>query len=259
MDTGGEIRLGSALFTLVEPHRGHEVAYNRWYERDHFYAGCMVGPWLYAGRRWVSTRDEKALRAGTRPDLFGDGSPGTYLAVYFVIAGKHQEHFDWGLRQVTWLHANDRMFEHRDHIHTLLYDFGWAVGRDDDGVPPELALDHPYDALVVQVVERADGVDGADLEPWFAERRGDTPAIGQTLLMRPIPLPDTAPVTQPGMDDLARRSVLLRFGDQGPAIAAAQAAEQGADLSAAGLGQVLWSSPFRPTVPGTDTYTDELW
>ena len=263
MDTGGEIRLGSALFTLVEPHRGHEVAYNRWYERDHFYAGCMVGPWLYAGRRWVATREEKALRTGTRPDLFGapddNASPGTYLAVYFVIAGKHQEHFDWGLRQVQWLHANDRMFEHRDHIHTLLYDFGWAVGRDDDGVPPELALDHPYDGLVVQVVERADGVEATDLEAWFAERRADTPAIGQTLLMRPIPLPDTAPVTQRGLDDLPRRSVLLRFGDQGPAPAAGQATDQAAALSAAGLGEVLWSSPFRPTVPGTDTYTDQLW
>ena len=42
-DLGGEIALGSALFTLVEPHTGHEVAYNRWYERDHFYAGCMNG------------------------------------------------------------------------------------------------------------------------------------------------------------------------------------------------------------------------
>ena len=38
------VKLGSMLLTLVEPHRGHEVAYNRWYERDHFYAGCMVGP-----------------------------------------------------------------------------------------------------------------------------------------------------------------------------------------------------------------------
>jgi len=27
------VKLGSMLFTLVEPRRGHEVAYNRWYER----------------------------------------------------------------------------------------------------------------------------------------------------------------------------------------------------------------------------------
>lgn len=259
METGGEIRLGSALFTFVEPHQGHEVAYNRWYERDHFYAGCMVGPWLFAGRRWVATAAEKSLRSGTKAELFGDGSPGTYLALYFVIKGKHDEHFDWGLRQVKWLHANDRMFEQRDHIHTLLYNFGWAVGRDDDGVPPELALDHPYDGLAVQIVQRADGVDWRDLESWFAERRAATPAIGQTLLMRPIPLPASAPVTQPGMDDLRRRSVLLRFGDQGPAAAATDASAQAEALAADGLGEVLWSSPFRPTIPGTDTYTDQLW
>ena len=53
---------GSALFTLVDPTEGHEVAYNRWYERDHFYAGCLIGPWLFAGKRWVATRALKDLR-----------------------------------------------------------------------------------------------------------------------------------------------------------------------------------------------------
>ena len=53
-DVGGEVRLGSMLFTLVEPHRGHELAYNRWYERDHFYAGCMVGPWLFRSEEHTS-------------------------------------------------------------------------------------------------------------------------------------------------------------------------------------------------------------
>ena len=259
MGTGGEVRLGSALFTMVEPHRGHEVAYNRWYERDHFYAGCMVGPWLYSGRRWVATRAEKALRSGDRPELFGAGSPGTYLAVYFVIAGKHDEHFSWALDQVKWLHANDRMFEARDHVHTLLYNFGWAVGRDDDGVPPELALDHPYRSLVVQFLERADGVDWRALEPWFVERGNDTPGIGQTLCLRAIPLPEGAPVTQPGSDNLRQRSLLLRFAEVEPADAAAEAAQQAHALAADGIGTVLWSSPFRPTIPGTDTYTDELW
>ncbi len=31
------------LLTLVDPHKGFERAYNRWYERDHFYGGCMEG------------------------------------------------------------------------------------------------------------------------------------------------------------------------------------------------------------------------
>ena len=56
------IKLGTMLFTMVEPRKGHEVAYNRWYERDHFYAGCMIGPWQFAGQRWVATKDLKQRR-----------------------------------------------------------------------------------------------------------------------------------------------------------------------------------------------------
>ncbi|MEY2643042.1 MAG: hypothetical protein RLZZ368_1689, partial [Actinomycetota bacterium] len=37
------IELGTLLFTMVEPHKGYEVEYNRWYERDHFYGGVLVG------------------------------------------------------------------------------------------------------------------------------------------------------------------------------------------------------------------------
>ena len=32
------VPLDRMLFTMVDPHRGFEVAHNRWYERDHFYA-----------------------------------------------------------------------------------------------------------------------------------------------------------------------------------------------------------------------------
>src|SRR5206468_5620989 len=85
------IELGSILFTLVEPHRGHEVAYNRWYERDHFYAGCMIGPWLFAGRRFVATRSLKDLRRGRDADLFGGRDLGTYLAVYWILDGRHDD------------------------------------------------------------------------------------------------------------------------------------------------------------------------
>jgi hypothetical protein len=33
----------------------------------------------------------------------------------------------------------------------------------------------------------------------------------------------------------------------------------GKELEASGLGRVLFASPFLPTVPGTDTYADQLW
>ncbi|WP_436775170.1 hypothetical protein [Yinghuangia sp. YIM S09857] len=60
LDVGGvddyPVRVGSMLLTLVDPHPGFERAYNRWYERDHYYGGCLVGPHLFAGSRWVATR-----------------------------------------------------------------------------------------------------------------------------------------------------------------------------------------------------------
>ena len=60
------IKVGAMLFTMVDPNRGHEVAYNRWYERDHFYAGCMIGPGMLAGRRWVA-RSPNARRPCAGP------------------------------------------------------------------------------------------------------------------------------------------------------------------------------------------------
>ena len=78
------VRLGGALVTLVEPHRGHEVAYNRWYERDHFYGGCMIGPGILAGSRWVATKPYKDLRFPAESGVAFPTAAGSYLATYFV-------------------------------------------------------------------------------------------------------------------------------------------------------------------------------
>ena len=85
--TADPVKLGSILFTLVEPHKGHEVAYHRWYERDHFYAGCMIGPYNFAGRRFVSTRDLKGLRYPAESEITsGPSARGSYLALYWALA-----------------------------------------------------------------------------------------------------------------------------------------------------------------------------
>ena len=63
------IRLGTLLFTMVEPDKGHEVEYNRWYEHDHFYAGCMIAPWQFAGDRFVATKRMKDLRYPANTDM----------------------------------------------------------------------------------------------------------------------------------------------------------------------------------------------
>ena len=150
------IKLGSMLFTLVEPHRGHEVAYNRWYERDHFYAGCMIGPYQFAGKRFVATAALKALRDPDPSEITGEPDRGTYLALYWVLDGYHDVWNRWAVDQVMALHKAGRMFNERDHIHTLLYRYAWEQTRDADGLPAELALDHPSAGLVAVFTDRAD-------------------------------------------------------------------------------------------------------
>ena len=255
-DIGGEVRLGSMLFTLVEPHRGHEVAYNRWYERDHFYAGCMVGPWLFAGRRFVATRALKDLRFGTDVDRFGGAALGSYAAVYWILDGRHDDHVDWALRQVHWLHANGRMFGERDHIHTLMYRhaFTIAASRESD-VPAELALDHPFGGMTATLVRPAPGVTANVLRRFVAERFTPELELGFT----PIPLAADAPVTQQGQDGLEDCFLHLSFTRASPATWWDEQRAAGDVLLRAGVGEMLWTAPFIPTVPGTDTYTDELW
>jgi hypothetical protein len=255
-DLGGEVLLGSALFTLVEPHRGREVAYNRWYERDHFYAGCMVGPWYFAGRRWVATRELKDQRiTSDAGPLFGDDQLGTYLATYWVLKGRFEENVDWSVRQVHWLHRNGRMFAERDHIHTLLYMYGRAESRDADGVPPELALDHSFQGLGAVIVERT----GTDVPPRPTAALADGSPVALVLSFSAVPLPADAPVTQPGTEGLETRELQLWFADDEPGAWWSQARAYADEVASSGAGVVRWASPFVPTIPGTDTYTDQLW
>jgi hypothetical protein len=261
-DLGGEVELGSALFTLVEPHRGHEVAYNRWYERDHFYAGCMIGPWYFAGRRWVATRDLKDQRITSEAGpLMGDDQLGTYLATYWVLKGRFEENVDWSVRQVHWLHENGRMFDQRDHIHTLLYMYGGAEARDADGVPPELALDHPFRGLGAVIVERSGeaGSAGSAAPPRPTAALASESPVALVLSFTAVPLPADAPVSQPGTEGLETRELQLWFADDEPGAWWSKARDYADEVAASGAGVVRWASPFVPTIPGTDTYTDQLW
>lgn len=254
-DVGGEVRLGTMLFTLVEPHRGHEVAYNRWYERDHFYAGCMVGPWLFAGRRFVATRALKELRFGTEPEVFGGADLGSYLAVYWILDGRHEEHVDWALRQVQWLHANGRMFGERDHIHTLLYRHAFTAAAGAEPVPAELALDHPFGGMTATLVRPAAGVTAAELGAYVARTLEPELELGFT----PIPLPADAPVSQQGLDRLGGCLLELSFTTASPDRWWDEQHAAADRLRVDGVGEVLWTAPFVPTIPGTDVYTDQLW
>jgi hypothetical protein len=259
------IKLGTILFTMVEPQRGHEVEYNRWYERDHFYGGVMTGAWGFAGDRFVATRELKDLRYPAQSPMTPDPLTGSYLALYWVLAGHHDEWNRWSVDTVKELHASGRMFQERTHVHTVLYDFGWSVQSSDRGTSAELALDRNYAGLVVNVGELADGATHADVEDWTRNSWAKE-SIGQPwgpdliLNATPLPLLDDAPADVPRVANADRRFLQLHFLDHVPQERWADGyARFGEQLESSGVAQHLWTAPWIQTVFGTDTYTDQLW
>lgn len=79
---------GHALITMAEPHPGREYACNRCYEDDHFIAGAMAMPWMYAGRRWVAIRDLQSLRYPEKSAVAQPVTDGCYITVYWITAGR---------------------------------------------------------------------------------------------------------------------------------------------------------------------------
>jgi hypothetical protein len=267
------VKVGSMLFTMVDPHRGHEVAYNRWYERDHFYAGCLIGPWLFAGGRWVATRALKDLRFPADSPFADPVDAGSYLSIYWVHEGHEAEHFAWATKQVRWLYANGRGFAERTHAHTALYSLVARHQRDGGGVPLELALDHGYDGLVVVVVEPVDGVTreelvarlSADAVPaLFEGDGGGGVALGSTWRVMPMGggQPDEAPRAPMALGTdggSADRVVQLLFLEGDPASSWDRVRAYADRVAAGGAGSVTFAAPFLATVVGTDTYADQLW
>ena len=265
MDTIPEIALGSVLFSIVEPRPGHEREFHRWYERDHFYTGCMAGPNYFSGRRWVATKPLKALRFPADTPITPDIAKGSYLVTYWILDGTYAETLRWSVDQVLQLHQQNRMQPPRDNISTAFYRYVWGAFRDDDGVPPELALEHPYRGIAVTMIDRAACVGEADLSTWLKDgylpRMMANSPVAMTLCLRPRALPDDAPsyVPRPDPGELDRRYLLLSFLEADPQDGWVTAfAGFDRALTEAGLGKVIYAAPFIPTVPGTDKYVDEL-
>ena len=259
------IQLGTLLFTSIEPHRGHEMDYNRWYEYDHFYAGCMVGAHQFAGRRFVATRDLKAMRSQSESPMCPDPSSASYLSIYWVLKGFHDEWSRWAVDTVQELHREGRMFEQRDHVHTGLYEHRSSWQRDERGTSIELALDRDFAGLVVTAAQLEGDATVDDVERWtadtwcgLAERGGWGPEVIGTSTL--LPLPGDAPSDVPQMAGSAQRVLQLHFVDRHPGEGWDDGYAHWAErFEATGLGTHVWTAPYIPTVTGTDTYTDQLW
>src|SRR5436305_11180180 len=84
--------IGAALITMVEPHRGHEHGYNRWYEDDHYNAGAMAFPWMWAGRRYVAPVPYQRVRYPADSAIAQPIEAGKYISIYWITEGQYENH-----------------------------------------------------------------------------------------------------------------------------------------------------------------------
>ena len=230
-----DVPVGSAVIAYIEPHEGQARAFNRWYERDHFYAATTGGPGAFSGARWVATRACKAVRP-PGATWFAEPARGSYLTTVWLLEDSHAEWEAWVMRQMETLReAPGRMFAGRDHIQTGVYRFvqEWRTGA---GVSAATAIDHPHAGVVLLAVPPGAASDTAralvsDLVPTVAAF-----ALEHTLLTTAEP-PDHALVLgfTPGDPIAAWNSAVTPL-----------------------LDRVGFASPFVRTIPGTDAYTDDL-
>ncbi|MET9516878.1 hypothetical protein [Streptomyces sp. NPDC002994] len=264
------VRPGHALITMVEPHLGHEYAYNRWYEDDHYIAGAMAMPWMFAGRRWVATRDLQLLRYPEKSAVAQPVTAGCYLSTYWVTEGRYDEHMKWTVGINKRLNRDGRVHQDRTHVFTAFQDHEATVYRDGSAGPRDFhALDHPYKGLVLEVVDAESPERRAELLEWLRgthlpERlagtgSGSGSSAAMVTVFRPTPLPGDRMSYVKQVEGVDTRLTLLWFLEADPR----EAWEEwfgglDGEVAASGLGRVELVAPFIPTVPGTDRYVDEL-
>jgi hypothetical protein len=258
------VRPGHALITMVEPHPGHEYAYNRWYEDDHFIAGAMAMPWMYAGRRWVATRDLQLLRYPRESAVAQPVTDGCYITVYWLTSGRYEEHMRWTVGINQRLNRDGRVFQQRTHVFTAFQDHEATVYRSGASGPRDFhALDHPYTGLVVEVIDAESAEQRAELLRWLRSHHlpkflTGSPAAMVTIF-RPTPLPGDRMSYVKQVEGVDTRLTLLWFLETDPRECwEAYFTGLDATVDESGLGRVELVAPFIPTVPGTDKYGDQL-
>ncbi|MFM9368370.1 hypothetical protein [Streptomyces sp. Da 82-17] len=258
------VRPGHALITMVEPHPGHEHAYNRWYEDDHYYAGAMAMPWMYAGRRWVATRDLQLLRRPEKSAVARPVTAGCYLSTYWITEGRYDDHMRWTVGINKRLNRDGRVHQDRTHVFTSFQDHLGTVYRDGASGPRDFhALDHPYQGLVLEVIDAEGPEQRAELVEWLRSEHlpgklAGSPAA-MTVLFRPTPLPGDRMSYVKQVEGVDERVTLLWFLQSDPRPCWPELfAGREEEVAESGLGRVELAAPFIPTVPGTDLYVDQL-
>ena len=261
--TDERVALGHTIFALHDPNRGYEVAFNRFYERDHMFAAGFA-PYCLGVQRFVATRELKDLRYPAESPFGQPLEAGSFLALYWIQEGHLEDQQLWVADFTKVANAHGRTFEERTVQTATTYDYLGGTFAEDDGVPPELALAHGYPGVVWTWIERDPGTSLDDLKTWLLDEHlpdvlGAAP-VAMTLAFTPLPKASWWPAAAPEVPGVGDRVILVHFLETTPTDCWAEwFAGLGKTIDDSGKARTLFVAPFIPTVPGTDRYCDELW
>lgn len=261
-----EARLGGALITMPQAHAGREEAFNRWYEDDHYISGAMVGPWIFAGRRFVRCKLERFAAPGVTPTEMG-----SFIGLYWAIAGHVDEAWHWVQAALQELIKDGRGPRDRTRVYSAMHDFAFAHIFDPPPMKEIHALDYPYRGLAVELIDAPDAASRDALVTWLRESFVPAQAgpVGQCIAMIPRGLREERKGEAPagaagaggsGVVSLAiepnpdRRVCLLWLLHDDPHdFWPGPFADHAARIEASGKGSLVLLAPFAPTLPGTVT------
>lgn len=261
-----ELGVGHALISFTGPEPGYEVEYNRWYEDDHYLAGGMYAPWMFAGRRWVATPDLRAMRLpGTPCPPLPSVDTGWMLGTYWIAPGRIGDVEAWALGANRRLARAGRIYPHRVPGLTAFQDLAGIVYRDDDVVRAQWALHDPVPGLVLEVID-TEPFSRDELIDWLLKEYLPSRVTGPVtlaLVFRYDPRPHAGlkPKIRQALQEQAQnggRITVLWFLDTDPRECWEHFVDEPEILSRGGRGRTSLLAPFVPARMGTDYLMDQL-
>lgn len=263
------LQIGAAWISMIEPETGYEAAFNRWYSDDHFYAGGMTLPGIFAGRRWIATKELRLLRQASTSDL---AEYGCFLHLNLFSSHQLNEVNESLSKTLQQLGKEGRMYPTeipRRHLYTAITPYEAAIYRESNGGDGPLdihALDYPFAGVVLELIDSTKDHTRAELLDWL--RKDFIPSTIQKSLATTMclifvhaDLPDIikSPRLPSRYEGGDLRVVLLWFLESDPKTCwTNDFAWHGGKISQSGLGNVVFMGPFIPTVPGTNRHIGEL-
>ena len=181
---------------------------------------------------------------------------GTYLTMFWLQNGKLEEQQRWVSEQTAIQQQQGRVFTDRDVMTATTYDYLGGAFRDDDGVPPEYALDHRYAGVVWTFLEREPSASLEQARDWVLGELppllADAP-VAMTLSFTPLPKAPWWPKAAPEVPGVGDRVVSAALPRGGPArlLGALRRARQ----ARRGRGPRRAPSSSRPSSPPTPAPT----